>query len=118
MIDEKNLKIYKSAKWLEKEIRILVKNFPEDEKYCLTKQIRTAANSVGANIAEGSGRNSKPDFLRFLSISSGSLKEVKHHLEIAKFEKYLTEIEYTSLSIKINELGKMLNAFINSKQSN
>ena len=76
MVDVSSLRIYALAKEIELEVRALTKKFPAEERYCLTKQIRRAANSVGANIAEGAGRATTPDFRRFVSNSRGSLKEL------------------------------------------
>ncbi|MFH1450834.1 MAG: four helix bundle protein [archaeon] len=112
MIDINNLKIYVLAKEIEIDIRSLTKKFPKEEKYCLTQQLNRAANSIGANIAEGAGRSTKPDFLRFLSQASGSLKEIIHHLEIAKLEEYVSTGDFILVTIKVNELGRMINAFI------
>ena len=118
MIDETKLLIYKRAKKLEKEVRELVRRFPKSEEYCLKKQLKSAVNSVGANIVEGTGRRTKTDFIRFLANSTGSLKEARYHLEMARVENYISEGEFIQTSIKIDELGKMLNAFINGLKTN
>ena len=112
MADVNNLKIYGIAKEIELDIRNLTKKFPAEERYCLVTQLRKAANSVGANIAEGAGRETKPDFRRFLANSRGSLKEIMHHLEISKSDKIITEMDFINLSSKIDQLGKMLTGFI------
>jgi four helix bundle protein len=112
MIDETKLLIYQRAKELEKEVRGLVRRFPKIEEYCLKKQLKTAVNSVGANIVEGAGRRTKTDFIRFLANSTGSLKETRYHLEMAQAENYVSEGEFIQTSIKIDELGRMLNSFI------
>jgi four helix bundle protein len=59
------------------------KTFPRDEIYCLTNQMRRAANSVPSNIAEGHGRRIKKDFAHFLSIANGSLREVETQITIS-----------------------------------
>jgi len=67
------------------------KSFPKEEKYGITNQIRRAAVSVPSNIAEGFGRNSKKDFIRFLYISIGSLFEVQTQLDISNKLGFINE---------------------------
>jgi four helix bundle protein len=86
----------------------LTQGFPKDELYGLTSQMRRAAVSVASNIAEGHGRNSTKEYLRFLGISRGSNYELQTQIEIAKSlsfgdVKILTDVE--SLS---HEVGKMI----------
>lgn len=65
--------------------------FPDDERYNLTSQLRRASNSVLLNIAEGSARNSKKDFARFLTISLGSITECHATLKIASKRGYIEQ---------------------------
>lgn len=86
----------------------LTHDFPKDELYGLTSQLRRAVVSIASNIAEGHGRNGAKEYLRFLGISGGSNYELQTQIEIAKSlgfgdNKILTEVE--SLS---HEVGKML----------
>src|SRR5437870_12101920 len=67
------------------------KNFPREEIYGLTSQIRRAAVSIPSNIAEGQGRRTTSDFLRHLSIAYGSLREVETQILIARRLKYVPE---------------------------
>ncbi len=87
-------------------------NFPDDEKYGLTSQIRRAAVSVAANIAEGSGRHTPADFLRFLGFSQGSLSEVEYYLHLACGLGYVSDEAYENLEDKRSEVGRTLNGFI------
>jgi four helix bundle protein len=86
----------------------LVAVFPRDEKFGLVSQIRRAPSSVPANIAEGFGRWSAPDFARFLAIASGSLRELETHLIIAQRLGYLSDGSVDSTFHAIDDLAKML----------
>jgi len=114
MIDVKKLRIYNSAREVRKEIYESSKKFSDEEKYGLTSQINRSANSIGANIAEGAGRRTKADFHRFLFIAYGSLKEVRHHLEVSRENKFITQEEFLSLDDKLDKLGGMMTLFLRS----
>ena len=83
-----NLSVWQKAHSLVLEIYIITKNFPKEELYGLTSQLRRAAISVPANIAEGFGRFSVAEKIRFYNISQGSLNEVKYYLLLAKELKF------------------------------
>jgi four helix bundle protein len=99
------------------EIYRLSKAFPRDEQFGLTNQVRRAAVSVPANIAEGYGRLRKGDFLRFLSISRGSLAEVEAHLQIAFRLDYLKRDDLKPVWSEIQEVGRLLNGLIRSLEN-
>ncbi|MBT3390787.1 MAG: four helix bundle protein [Chloroflexi bacterium] len=94
--------------------------FPDAEKYGLTSQIRRAAVSVAANIAEGSGRHTPADFLRFLGFAQGSLSEVEYHLHLAHRLGYVDDAVYQNLEDQRAEVGRVLTGFIKAvrKQKN
>lgn len=92
------------------------KYFPPEEKFGLTSQLRRAAVSVPANIAEGSGRRTLKDFLRFLYNAQGSLSEVEHYLHFAHRLAYFDEETFTRLESQRAEVGRILNGFIGSIQ--
>lgn len=79
----KDLLVWQKAKALAVEIYRATERFPKNEIFGLTSQMRRAAVSVASNIAEGQGRGSKPDFVKFLCVARGSLLELETQLEIA-----------------------------------
>ena len=111
MQDYKKLEIYSQAKKVTKEIYKVTANFPPSELYGITSQLRRAAVSIGANIAEGCGKYGDKDFLRYLHISIGSLREVHYELELAYELDYIKKEEYTMLDEEIDKLGAMLYLF-------
>jgi len=82
--------------------------FPSDERFGLTSQIRRAAVSVPANIAEGAARKTAKEFLQFLSIAQGSSSEVETELLIALKLGFLTKENYEELMQEIESIGRML----------
>lgn len=96
------------------EIYELTNDFPKDEMYGLTSQIRRASISIPSNIAEGNSRRSVADYLQFLKIARGSCAEVETQLIIAQNLKFLSEEHYLKLNQDIIEISKMLNGLINS----
>jgi four helix bundle protein len=82
--------------------------FPEEEKYGLANQLRRAAVSLPSNIAEGYGRNSTSDYVRFIRMAIGSLYEVHTQLEIAYSEKMLAKDAFSTCEAMCNELERML----------
>jgi four helix bundle protein len=90
----------------------IVKDFPDDELFALSTQLKRAAVSVPSNIAEGYGRNSKKSFHHFLNISRGSLYEIETQLHIAAELKYISsEILLNEILQLIEEEAKMINSF-------
>jgi len=88
------------------------KSFPADERFGLTSQIRRAATSIPANIAEGSGRETLKDFVRFWNNAQGSLSEVEYFLHLANRLNYFDEKTFTNLENQRAEVGRLLNGFI------
>jgi four helix bundle protein len=84
------------------------RKFPKDEVYGLTQQLRRCAVSVPSNIAEGYGRKSTNDYLRFLQIAIGSLYEMQTQMEIALNLGYVGQNEFNSLSEDAMEIERML----------
>ena len=101
---------------LSVEIYELTKQFPREEMYSLTDQIRRAAVSVPSNIAEGHDRNTPKDTKNFYFIAYGSLAEVETQLEIANRLGYINEDEVAHINHHIYEVRKMLWSLINHIQ--
>ena len=86
----------------------VTRNFPADERFGLTNQMRRAAVSVSSNIAEGAARNSKADYARFLEIARGSLFEVVSQSFVGKRQGFPSEPAFQKLYLAAGEQGKML----------
>ena len=109
----RDLIVWQKSMLLCKKVYIVTKNFPKEELYGLTSQIRRCAISIPSNIAEGRGRSSDKEFIRFLQISLGSIYELQTQLELAFELNYIDNIEdLINLSI---EIEKILNTLITKK---
>ena len=93
-------------------IYALTSEFPRQEIYGLTSQIRRACASIPTNIAEGCGRNSSPDFARFLQIAMGSASETEYLILLAHDLKYLNVDQHAELIDMIVSVKKMLTALL------
>ena len=94
------------------------KKLPREERYGLTSQLRRAAASIAANIAEGCGKEGERDFARYLGIAAGSTSETEYHLILAHDLQYLEKKEHINLQNQITEIKKMLNSFIKKLTAN
>lgn len=93
------------------------KNFPAEEKYGLTSQLRRAVISIPSNIAEGYGRKSLPEYIQFLYIAYGSLCELETQLLLSKDLGYLPDSEKEKLIAGIGTIERMLKALIRSLEN-
>ena len=93
----RNVDAYKLAKELTKYIYVLLRKFPQEERFVLVDQIRRAAISIPANIAEGLGRFAIKERIHFLDIAYGSLTEVLCELEISHDNCYITDEEFSNV---------------------
>lgn len=109
----KDLDVWKESRKMVKTIYLLSQNFPKEETYGLTQQIRRSAVSVPSNIAEGHGRNTAKDSIQFFHISRGSLYELETQTYLALDLNYITEQQSTQTIEQISSIGKMLNGLIN-----
>lgn len=103
------MEIWKKAHALVLEVYRLSENFPKHELYGLTSQLRRAAVSIPANFAEGFGKATKPDKLRFYSISQGSLEESRYYLILSMDLNYG---DTRALRTMLEEVSKMLGSYM------
>ncbi|MFA7273976.1 MAG: four helix bundle protein [Crocinitomicaceae bacterium] len=113
MHNYKNLRIWSEAMDVATEVYKITREFPKEEIYGLTSQLRRAAVSVPSNIAEGSGRTTDKDFKNFLSFSLGSAFETTTQLELACRLEYCEREEINELLSKTESLQKQITAFRN-----
>jgi four helix bundle protein len=109
-----NLEIYKLSEKLADEIWEIVMDWSRLAQDTVGKQLIRSADSIGANIAEGSGRGSNQDYKRFLRIARGSLNETRHWLRRAYKRKLLKNVQIEKLAPIIEALTPKLNAYIRS----
>ena len=107
-----NLEIYKLSEKLADQIWDIVVDWNHLAQDTVGKQVVRSADSIGANIAEGSGRGTDKDYLRFLKISRGSLYETRHWLRRSVKRTLLTKEQVDELSLITKELTPKLNAYI------
>jgi len=109
-----DLDVWRKAHSLTVMIYQVTKDFPDEERYGITSQIRRAFVSIPTNICEGTGRYSTKELLYFLNISRGSLEESKYLMILVKDLEYVDNKIWTEISAELNLIGKMLNGLINS----
>ena len=109
------LNVWKESMNLVKKVYMLTSSFPATEQFGLTSQIRRAVVSIPSNIAEGYGRNSDKELIRFCWISMGSLSEVETQLIIARELGFVNDT--AELEQDIRNIRKILSGFINNIQS-
>lgn len=103
-----NLKVWEKATELALEVYAAIRQFPKEEIYGMTSQIRRAAVSIPSNIAESSERKSDKEFIRFLRIAASSIAEMETQLYLAFKLGYITQKIYDSLFIQTTETAKMI----------
>jgi four helix bundle protein len=101
----KNLEIWKRSRLFCSKIYAVTSNFPDNEKFGITNQLRRASVSIPSNIAEGSSRASNKDFSRFLEIAIGSAYEIETQLLISNDLEFL---EFDTLEILLTELEEII----------
>ena len=108
------LEVYEKARSLVSDIYSLQRDFPKEEMYGLGDQVRRAAVSITANLAEGSGRQSIKEKIHFIEISYGSLMEVFCELQIACDLGYIKEEQFKTIRGQFTDIAKMLSGLRNS----
>jgi four helix bundle protein len=113
----KELKVWQKAYNLSLEIYKITKNFPNEEKYGLSSQMRRAAVSIPSNISEGYGRRTTPDYIRSLYIAYGSNCELETQTLLSGDLAYIENEKQKTVLEKISEVERMLKALIKSLES-
>lgn len=109
-----DLRAWRESHRLVVDIYESTKNFPKDEQFGLTNQVRRAAVSITSNIAEGFGRRTSADRMHFYDMARASLAEVQSQLLVARDVKYLSDGDFQKLAIQSVECHKILTGLINS----
>jgi four helix bundle protein len=112
----RDLKVWQEGMTLAQTCYELTRTFPREEAFGMTSQIRRSAASVPANIAEGYGRDSKGEYVQFLRIAQGSLKEAETHLLLAQRVGLTTVDGIQPILDRADRLGRMLRALYRSLQ--
>lgn len=117
MVDYKNYKVWQRSHKLVLSIYSVTKKLPKTEQFGLISQMNRAAVSIPTNIAEGCGRETQKELIRFLYISSGSAHELDYLLLVSKELGFLAIEKADNLIQEIDEIKKMLAALIRSIQN-
>ena len=104
----RNLSVYNNAKQLAQDVNEILKGFPKEETFALSSQLRRASTSVMFNIAEGFGRYSEKERVRFIDIANGSLMETSSELELAEAYGYISHEDLNTFDNKILVIVKQL----------
>ncbi len=113
----RDLKVWQKGMALVNRVYNATNYFPDNEKYSLTSQLRRSAISIPSNIAEGYGRRSTGDYIRFLNIAIGSLYEVQTQIEIALNLDYMKKEWFDILYEDSREIERMLSSMIQKIES-
>ncbi len=118
MRDYKKTQVWEKAHRFVLRLYQITACFPKEEMYGLTSQIRRAAASIPANIAEGAGRETQAELAHFLYIATGSAAELDYHLLLARDLGYIDSRDYLELENCITEIKRMLYGFSKTVRSN
>jgi len=112
----RDLKVWQEGIALAKACYVLTREFPKEEMFGMTSQIRRSATSIPANIAEGYGRENTGSYIQSLRVAQGSLKELETHLILAGEVEISTSESVAPLLTVADQLGRMLRALIRKLQ--
>jgi four helix bundle protein len=111
-----DLKVWQEGMQLAQDCYLVTRGFQRDELFGMTSQIRRAAASIPANAAEGWGREGTREFIHFLRIAQGSLKELETHLILSQRINLIDQDQVKPLLDRSTEIGKMIRSLIGSLQ--
>ncbi len=117
MRDHRKLRAFELADKLALSIYATTKSFPKDEQFGLTSQLRRAAVSIASNIVEGCARSSQADYIRFLDIAFGSVREVGYQLSLAARLGYMDSNTAAELEKQADETARVLAGLLQSLRS-
>jgi four helix bundle protein len=118
MKDFCQLKVWEKSHQLALSVYKATKEFPKEELYGLTSQIRRASMSIPTNIVEGCGRNMDKEFARFLQIAMGSASETEYQLILAQDLEFLPQESYEQLHNDVEEVKRMLASLLKTLRAN
>jgi len=113
-----NLRVFKITHAMTVDLYKLTRQFPTEEKFGLTSQIRRASSSVCANLMEGGHRNNTKEYRQFAGMSRGSVGELKYHLLLAKDLHYISQDDYKHYVYALDDISKMLYGLIKALEKN
>ena len=117
MQDFRKLVVWQKAHEVTLAVYAATKDFPNDELYGLTSQMRRSSASIPTNLAEGCGRDTNAELARFAQIAMGSASELEYQLLLAHDLGFMSESKYVVLNDKLVEVKRMLNSFIRRVRS-
>ncbi len=118
MRDFRELKIWEASHLLTLKVYRITKQFPKEETYALTSQVRRSSSSIPTNIAEGCGRGTNKEFAQFLQIAMGSAYELDYQILLARDLEYIDKKIYSELSGEITSLQKQIAALLIKVRAN
>ena len=110
----RELEVWEKSHKLTLELYTLSRRFPKEEVYGLTSQMRRAAVSIGANLAEGSGRRTSAELARFVRIAMGSASELDYHLLLCRDFEFISNEQYDRTVRELVRIRKMLSSLLTS----
>ena len=112
--DFKDLRVWQQSMDVVTDVYKLIRTLPYEERNGLSDQIRRSSVSVPSNIAEGQARNSSKEFIRFLSISRGSIAELETQLILCVRLQYLAEESVSDILMRLKSIDKMISSLMSS----
>lgn len=114
MFNFEKLEVWQRVIDFADQVYLVTKNFPKEELFSLTNQMRRAAISISSNLAEGSSRSSAVDYARFTEIATGSLFEVVSQTILAQRRNYVSDEDFQAIYSEAERIGRMLSGLRSS----
>lgn len=117
MKDFHSLTVWQKSHQFTLDVYAITRNYPKDETFGLTSQIRRSSSSIATNIAEGCGRGSDADFARFLQMAMGSASESEYQILLSRDLNYIDDNTFKQMNDKVTEIKRMLSSLINKTKA-